>query len=121
MGDHAAASRRLALTDQCTRLPFDEAAAAFAIRPIEVKAVPITEPEDATHIAIATLALVKYIASWNFSHMVGPQAKRQLESWNRRLQAWVTNRRCWPRPKRFLRQKHHEGNPREQHDREIFQ
>lgn len=78
-GDHAAAARRLALTDQCTLLPYDEAAAAFAIRLIEVKAVPITEPEDATHIAIATLALVKYIASWNFSHMVGPQAKRQLE------------------------------------------
>jgi hypothetical protein len=25
------------------------------------------------------LAQVKYIVSWNFSHMVGPQAKRQLE------------------------------------------
>ncbi len=35
--------------------------------------------ETALHIAIATLAQMKYIVSWNFSHMVGPQAKRQLE------------------------------------------
>jgi hypothetical protein len=41
--------------------------------------VPATEPEDAAHIATATLAQMKYIVSWNFAHMVSPQAKRQLE------------------------------------------
>ena len=55
-------------------------APALASRLIDTKAVPATEPEDAAHFAIATLTEVKYIVSWNFSHLVGPQAKRQLES-----------------------------------------
>ena len=54
-------------------------AASFAQNLTRIQAVPDTEPEDAAHIAIATLAQMKYIVSWNFSHMVGPQAKRQLE------------------------------------------
>ena len=78
-GDEAAAKRRLAFVAQCTVLLDDPRVADLAQRLIEIKAVPDTEPEDAAHIAIATLAQMKYIVSWNFAHMVGPQAKRQLE------------------------------------------
>jgi hypothetical protein len=34
---------------------------------------------------LATLAKVKYIATWNFSHMASPQAKRLLENAIRKL------------------------------------
>jgi hypothetical protein len=78
-GDAAAAERRLGYIKQCTLLPNDPLAADLARNLTRIKAVPDTEPEDAAHIAIATLAQMKYIVSWNFSHMVGPQAKRQLE------------------------------------------
>lgn len=78
-GDGAAATRRLEYADQCSLLPEDPQVASVAGRLMDIKAIPNTEPEDAAHIAIATLAQVKYIVSWNFSHMVGPQAKRQLE------------------------------------------
>lgn len=78
-GDSAAASRRLIFADQCSTLPEDFLVADLAKRLIDTKAVPATEPEDAAHIAIATLAQMKYIVSWNFSHMVSPEAKRQLE------------------------------------------
>jgi hypothetical protein len=40
--------------------------------------VPRSEPEDASHIAQATLVQADYIATWNFAHMVGPQAKYRL-------------------------------------------
>ncbi len=42
-------------------------------------AVPPTEPEDALHIAIAVIAQVDYIASWNFAHIVGARAKLKLQ------------------------------------------
>lgn len=45
---------------------------------INANAVPTTEPEDALHLAIATLARVDYIVTWNFAHMVGPSAKFKL-------------------------------------------
>jgi predicted nucleic acid-binding protein len=78
-GDSSAASRRLVFADQCSTLPDDLRVAELAKKLMDVKAVPATEPEDAAHIAIATLVQVKYIVSWNFSHMVSPEAKRQLE------------------------------------------
>ena len=61
-------------------LPDIPLAPELAQRLIAVHAIPETEPEDAVHIAIATLTGMKYVVSWNFSHMVGAQAKRQLET-----------------------------------------
>jgi hypothetical protein len=49
------------------------------------KAIPETEPEDATYIAIATLTQMDYIASWNFSHLVGINPKKKLEQTLERL------------------------------------
>ena len=78
-GDESAAQRRLGYAKQCRLLPDNLLAENLAQDLVRIKAVPATEPEDAAHIAIATVAQMKCLASWNFSHMVGPQAKRQLE------------------------------------------
>jgi predicted nucleic acid-binding protein len=78
-GDAAASLRRASFFEQCHILPQDERTATLAQQLIAAKAVPATEPEDAAHIATATLAQMKYIVSWNLAHMVSPQAKRQLE------------------------------------------
>jgi hypothetical protein len=43
-------------------------------------AVPSTEPEDALHIAIAAVTQMDFILSFNFSHMVGFQAKFALQT-----------------------------------------
>lgn len=40
--------------------------------------VPATEPEDALHIAEATLARMDYVATWNFAHFVNVSAKYKL-------------------------------------------
>lgn len=47
--------------------------------------MPQSEPEDALHLALATLAEVDYIVTWNFKHMVGPSAKSLLSKHIERL------------------------------------
>ena len=54
-------------------------AQSLATQLIELHAVPRTEPEDAAHVAISTLVQAKYIASWNFAHIVGIESRRLLE------------------------------------------
>lgn len=79
-GDADAAARRHVYFGQCRLLADFPEAGELAQRLIDLNAVPKTEPEDAVHIAIATIANAKYIVSWNFAHIVSPQAKRQLEA-----------------------------------------
>jgi hypothetical protein len=47
----------------------------LANRLMQAGVVPHTEPEDAAHIALATLHGFKYLVTWNFAHFVGPDAK----------------------------------------------
>jgi len=49
-----------------------------AERLMQENLIPRSEPEDAAHIAQATLTGADYIATWNFAHMVGPHAKYRL-------------------------------------------
>jgi len=45
---------------------------------MEAGAIPVTEPEDALHIAIATVSHAHYLVTWNFAHLVGPDTKLRL-------------------------------------------
>ncbi|WP_200252741.1 hypothetical protein [Lamprobacter modestohalophilus] len=47
---------------------------------ITAKLIPATEQEDALHIALATVAKVDFVATWNFSHLVGPVIKFRLQT-----------------------------------------
>jgi hypothetical protein len=78
-GDSAAARRRIEVCRHFESLASSEPAHALALALIACGAIPDTEPEDALHIAIASLAQVDYIASWNFAHLVGAQAKLKLQ------------------------------------------
>ena len=42
-------------------------------------AVPPTEPEDAMHIAIATVEQMDFVATLNFAHFASPSAKFRLQ------------------------------------------
>lgn len=77
-GDPQAAELRLMACSQADILEITPAAQQLGQRLIDVGAVPATEPEDALHLALATLAKVDYIVTWNFAHMVGPSAKAKL-------------------------------------------
>jgi hypothetical protein len=61
-------------------MEINPAAQSFAKELIRTSAVPATEPEDALHVALATIHQMDYIASWNFAHLVGPAAKFKLQS-----------------------------------------
>jgi predicted nucleic acid-binding protein len=78
-GNPSAAAMRLATCDGVERVVVGAAELSLADRLMTLGAVPITEPEDATHIATACLHGAKYIATLNFAHMVNPEAKFKLQ------------------------------------------
>ena len=78
-GDARAAQQRIAAIQAFPQYETGTQARALAQQLIDCDAVPSTESEDALHIALATIAKVDYIASWNFVHIVGPHAKRRLD------------------------------------------
>jgi hypothetical protein len=79
-GDVQAAQRRVQACDAATLLDVSLQADDLAKRLIASHAIPATEPEDALHIAIAATAHMDFILSFNFSHMVGAEAKFSLQT-----------------------------------------
>lgn len=77
-GDSSAAVLRLKALQQLPALPIATAAKELAMAIMEAGAIPVTEPEDALHIAVATVSQVHYLVTWNFAHLVGPDAKLRL-------------------------------------------
>jgi len=77
-GDTVAAALRLRALRDIPTIEVTETATTLAARLIDLKALPPTEPEDALHIALATVASAHYLVSWNFAHLVGPDVKLQL-------------------------------------------
>ncbi len=77
-GDPQAAALRLNALKGLTILSNSNEARMLARSLIQTGALPPTESEDALHIAIATIAGAHYLVSWNFAHLVGPDAKLRL-------------------------------------------
>lgn len=77
-GDPVAAAQRLDALRGLDVLPVSGEVRVFARQLIKVGALPPSEPEDALHIALATVVGARYLVSWNFAHLVGPDAKVKL-------------------------------------------
>lgn len=77
-GDTAAAQMRLAALNNLELIPITQEMQELAQQLIATGAIPATEPEDALHIALATLSGAHYLVSWNFAHLVGPDTKIRL-------------------------------------------
>jgi hypothetical protein len=77
-GDAAAAARREQFCASLRRIDTPSRTAELAQRLIDESIIPKTEPEDAAHIAIATLSHSKYLATWNFAHFASPEAKYRV-------------------------------------------
>jgi predicted nucleic acid-binding protein len=77
-GDPEAAAKRLACITDIKLLEVTVDAQNLAKQLMASNLVPSTEPEDALHIAIATLSRCTYLMTWNFSHFVGPVPKAKL-------------------------------------------
>jgi hypothetical protein len=48
-------------------------------------AIPKSEPEDAYHIAIATINKIETLASWNFKHIVSINPIRKIHEVNKKF------------------------------------
>jgi predicted nucleic acid-binding protein len=85
MGDPDAARLRLLACRGIAVLPVSDRVQEVGLMLIAQGAVPASEPEDALHLALATVAQVDYVVSWNFAHIVGPAAKLRLQRHIERL------------------------------------
>lgn len=77
-GDPTAANRRLQVLRDLPSLPICAQAKGLAKSLIQSGIVPASEPEDALHVAIATVCKTRYLLTWNFAHLAGPDAKQRL-------------------------------------------
>ena len=68
-GDVDAAKRRMEALQDIPDIPLTQEAVVLAQRLVEAKAVPKEYREDAMHIAIAAVAKIDYLVSWNFKHI----------------------------------------------------
>jgi predicted nucleic acid-binding protein len=66
-------------------LPIDEESRALADEYIRHGAVPEDYPEDALHIAIASVNGMDYLLSWNFEHLVKVKTRRIVSMVNTSL------------------------------------
>jgi hypothetical protein len=66
-------------------LNFNEDANKLADLYMQKGAIPQTEPEDAYHIAIATVNKIENLASWNFSHIVSINPIKKIHEINKKM------------------------------------
>jgi hypothetical protein len=79
LGDEAASQSRLGFCKELAVVSSSDKVEAIVRHLIQTKAIPQKAFTDAVHIAIATASEVDLIASWNFRHVVGPIARRNIE------------------------------------------
>ena len=77
-GDPEAAQQRLDAVRNIDIFRINTECQKMAQQIIETGALPATEPEDALHVALATYHGARYLLSWNFAHLVGPEQKHRL-------------------------------------------
>ncbi|MCP4403770.1 MAG: type II toxin-antitoxin system VapC family toxin [bacterium] len=65
-------------------LDFPQQAMDLANEYMAKGAIPPSEPEDAYHIAIATMNRIEALASWNFKHIVSFNPIRKVHELNRK-------------------------------------
>lgn len=68
-GDPVEAGKRLEALKGLPVLEITDEAKSLALALLEVGPVPKTHPEDALHIALATINGMDYLITWNFHHI----------------------------------------------------
>jgi len=71
-GDEDQARQRLEAIQTFQVLDADDAARTLAMKIIEGRGIPEEYPEDAIHIAIASVSGIDVLITWNFAHLNNP-------------------------------------------------
>lgn len=74
--------RRLLTKSNVTLLDLTDTAIALGEYYMHGGAIPFSEPEDAYHIAVATVNGIETLASWNFKHIVSINPIRKIHQIN---------------------------------------
>lgn len=77
-----AAIKELIISANMTVLELTEGATLLSDEYMKQGAIPVSEPEDAYHIAIATVNDIEALASWNFKHIVSINPIRKIHEIN---------------------------------------
>jgi predicted nucleic acid-binding protein len=77
-----AAIKELILLSSISVLELTEEATQLGDEYMKQGAIPVSEPEDAYHIAIATVNDIEALASWNFKHIVSINPIRKIHEIN---------------------------------------
>ncbi len=77
-GNPEAAIKRLEKAEGLPVLPEHDEAALLAKHIVAVDAVPKRSPDDALHVAIATVCGMDYLLTWNMKHLYNPNRIERL-------------------------------------------
>jgi predicted nucleic acid-binding protein len=77
-GDERKAQARTEAIQGFIVIDISEEAEALADLLVRKKGIPNEYPEDALHIAIAAVAKIDFIATWNFKHINNPFTKNKI-------------------------------------------
>jgi hypothetical protein len=77
-GDPEAARERLELLQDVDMVSTPKEAEELAALLVARRAVPVSQPRDALHIAIATVHRVQFIVTWNFKHILNPHVHTKI-------------------------------------------
>ena len=69
---------RLEAIEPFPMLDVDDEARSLAEKIIARRAIPAEYPEDALHIAVATVNGIEVVITWNFAHMNNPFTRRMV-------------------------------------------
>ncbi len=78
-GDAVAAQERLEIVKDHSLLDGTTDTDLLAAALIAANAIPVSEPRDAFHIAIAATNGVKYLLTWNFKHIANATLRKRIE------------------------------------------
>jgi len=79
-GNREQVSRRLAIVQALPKLPITPAVSNLAAEFLRSRAIPGTAAGDAVHVAVAAVAGVDYVLTWNCRHIANAQILRRLAS-----------------------------------------
>ena len=78
-GDGEAVAKRQQTLAECSFLDIPVEAVQLAEKLIEQRAIPKQSPEDALHIAVATVSGMDYLLTWNFKHIANATRRASVE------------------------------------------
>ena len=78
-GNAEMAQHRLNLVSDMTRLPTSYLTSNLTQNLLDAGAIPRNAEADATHIAIAAVYNIEYLATWNYKHIINSHKRQHIE------------------------------------------